>query len=107
LLDLSQYEYPGASVGNYSRIPGNEMLQMRTKDSFDSINQHYQKKLGKPLLLINDGDDDKSLFFQSNTSPAVFVSVEHDDDRWLITITRAPFQFVQPDASKPPNSSAK
>lgn len=108
-LDLSQYEYPGANVGNYSRIPGNEMLQLRTKDSFDAINQHYQKKLGKPLLFINDGDDDKSLFFQSNTSPAVFVSVEHDDDsgRWLITITRAPFQFAQPDAPKVANGAAK
>ena len=85
------------------------MLQMRTKDSFDAINQFYQKKLGKPLLFINDGDDDKSLFFQSNTTPAVFVSVEHDDDadRWLITITRAPFQFPQPEAPKPPNSAAK
>jgi hypothetical protein len=108
-LDLSTYEYPGAHVGNYSHIPGNEMLQMRTKDSFDAINQHYQKKLGKPLLFINDGDDDKSLFFQSNTAPAVFVSVEHDDDndRWLITITRAPFQFSQPDAPKVANGAAK
>jgi hypothetical protein len=102
-LDLSQYEYPGANVGNYSRIPGYEMLQLRTKASFDTIKEFYQGKIGKPLLFINDGDDDKSLFFQSNTTPAVFVTVEHDDDsgRWLITITRAPFQFPQPGAAKP------
>ncbi len=108
-LDLSKYEYPGANVGNYSHITGYEMMQLRTKDSFDAIKDFYQKKLGKPLLFINDGDDDKSLFFQSNTSPAVFVSVEHDDDsdRWQITITRAPFQFAQPDAPKVASGAAK
>jgi hypothetical protein len=107
-LNLTQYEYPAASVGNYSHIPGSEMLQMRTKDSFDTIKEFYEKKLGKPLLLINDGDD-RSLFFQSNTSPAVLVSVEHDDDSggWQITVTRAPFQFAQPEAPKVASGAAK
>lgn len=108
-LNLDQYEYPGAAVGNYSRIPGSEMLQARTRDSFNAIKEYYQGKLGKPLLYINNEDDDKSLFFQSNTSPVVFVSVEHDDDsdRWLITITRAPFQFPQPDAPKVASGGTK
>jgi hypothetical protein len=108
-LDLSEYEYPGANVGNYSRIPGYEMLQLRTKASFEAIKDFYQQKLGKPLLFINDGDEDKSLFFQSNSTPAVFVTVEYDDDsgRWLITITRAPFQFPQPDAPKAASGAAK
>lgn len=108
-LDLKEFEYPGAATGNYSRIPGSEMVQMRSKDSFDTILQHYQKKLGKPLMLMTD-DDDKSAFFQSTAAPAVFVSIENDEDNdgfWKITITRAPFQFHQPDAPKPPTAPAK
>ncbi len=108
-LDLSPFEYPGAATGNYSRISGSEMVQMRSKDSFDAILQHYQKKLGKPLMLMTD-DEDKSAFFQSTAAPAVFVSIEKDDENegfWKITITRAPFQFPQPDAPKAPAAPAK
>lgn len=106
-LDLTPFEYPGAATGNYNRIPGSEMVQMRSKDSFDAILQHYQKKLGKPLMLMNDGDDDdKSAFFQSNVGQAaVYVSIEHDDDHdgfWRITISRAPFQFPGHNLPAPP-----
>ncbi len=108
-LDMKEFEYPGAATGNYSRIPGSEMVQMRSKDSFDTILQHYQKKLGKPLMLMTD-DDDKSAFFQSTAAPAVFVSIESDEENdgfWKITITRAPFQFPQPEAPKPPAAPVK
>ncbi len=117
-LDLSSFEYPGAATANYSRIPGSEMVQMRSKDAFDAIVQHYQKKLGKPLTLKNEADD-KSAFFQSNPGqsspgqsslPAVFVSIESDDENdgfWKIIITRAPFQFPQFEAPKPPAAAAK
>lgn len=94
-LDLSPFEYPGASTGNYSRIPGNEMVQLRSSDSFERIVQHYQKQLGKPLLLFTD-EDDKRAFFQSTASPGVLVSIAKDEDHgslWSIAITRAPFQF--------------
>lgn len=120
-LNLDAYEYPNASLGNYSRIPGAEMVQLKTKDSFDAITQFYQKKLGKPLLLIKD-EDDNSAIFQSPTgqpsAPGVFVSVENDDENdgfWRITITRAPTLFPQievppaPPAPPPapPSASAK
>lgn len=107
-LDLSPFEYPGAATGSYSRIPGSEMVQLRSKDSFDAILQHYQKKLGKPLMLMND-DDDKSAFFQSTGAPALFVSIESDDDNdgfWKIVITRAPFQYPQLAAPAPPAALA-
>src|SRR5882672_5776963 len=46
LLDLGQYEYPGATVSSAIRIPGREMLTMRvSKEQFDAVNQFYQKKL--------------------------------------------------------------
>jgi hypothetical protein len=103
-LDLGPYEYPGASLGSYSRIPGNEMTQSKTKDAFDTIIQFYQKKLGKPLMLMND-EDEKNAFFQSSTAPGIFVSIEEDDDNngfWRITITRAPFLFPQLAAAPAP-----
>lgn len=108
-LDLNEYEYPGATIGSYSRLPGNEMMQLRTKDPFDAIRGFYQKKLGKPLLFINDGDDDRSLVFQSNTAPTVVVTVNHDDDSdgWVIVVTRAPFQIAQPELPQPPVGVAK
>jgi hypothetical protein len=109
-LDLTPFEYPGAATGNYNRIPGSEMVQMRSKDSFDAILQHYQKKLGKPLMLMNDGDDDdKSAFFQSTSAPAVYVSIEQDDDHdgfWRITISRGSFQFPRHDMPAPPAAPA-
>jgi hypothetical protein len=104
-LDLSPYEYPGASMGNYSRIAGSEMVQLKTKDSFDALIQFYQKKLGKPLMLMKDNDGDNSAFFQSTTTPGVFVSIEADDENegfWRITITRAPALFPQVDTPPPP-----
>src|SRR5262249_48738926 len=38
-VNLSPYEYPNATVGNYVRIPGHELLVQQTKDTFAAINQ--------------------------------------------------------------------
>lgn len=108
LLDLKTFEYPGAATANYSNLPGSEMVQMRSKDSFENILQHYQKKFGKPLMLIID-EDDKSAAFQSATKPAVYVSIGKDDDHdgfWQILITRAPFHFPQLALPAPPAALA-
>ena len=117
-LDLSPFEYPGAATANYSRIPGNEIVQMRSKDTFDAIVQHYQKKLGKPLTLRNEADEKRALFQSSmgqsgmeqpQSVPTIFVSIESDDENegfWKITINRAPFQFPQLDLPAPPAALA-
>src|SRR2546430_15789083 len=34
-VDLSPYEYPNATVGNYVRLPGHELLVQQTKDTLD------------------------------------------------------------------------
>ena len=97
--DLSPFEYPNATVGNYVRIPGHELLVQQTKDSFAAINQFYQKKLGKPLFAVNE-DNRNRLIFQSGGSPSVVVKVEESDqrnDQWEITILRSPFPFSKPD----------
>jgi hypothetical protein len=100
LLDLSPYEYPGATVGNSIRIPGREMTIMRISDGhYDAVYQFYQKKLGEPIIKINEPEE-KVLIFQSNTAPAISVSVETDLDRpgplLKIIVLRSPFPIFRP-----------
>lgn len=101
-LDLSQYEYPGATQGIAIRIPGREMLVMRVPDGhYDAVNQFFQKKFGKPIIENNEPyPGEKMLVFQSNTAPAVSVSVETDTERpgpmLKIVVLRSPFPIFRP-----------
>ena len=100
LLDLSQYEYPGATVSSAIRIPGREMLTMRvSKEQFDAVNQFYQKKLDKPIVERNEAEE-KRLIFQSKTTPSVAVSVETDFSSpgppLKIVVLRSPFRLPRP-----------
>jgi hypothetical protein len=101
LLDLSPYEYPGSTLSRSYRIPGHEMLTMNTSDSFDDVNQFYQKKLGKPIIQINNPIDkwEHRLIFQSDTAPLVSVLVEPDDEsngKLKITVLRAFYLIPKP-----------
>jgi hypothetical protein len=103
LLDFDQFDYPGATVSSSIRIPGREMLTMRTTDSFDAVNQFYQKKLGEPILKIDESVE-KSLIFQSNTPPLISVSVETvpgpSGQELKIVVLRSPFRFPRPDETQ-------
>lgn len=103
LLDFDQFDYPGATVSSSIRIPGREMLTMRTTDSFDAVNQFYQKKLGEPILKINESVE-KSLIFQSNAPPLISVSVEtvpgQAGPELKIVVLRSPFRFSRPDETQ-------
>ena len=99
LLDLTQYEYPKATVTNLIRIPGNEVMTVLTSDSFDAVNEFYQKKLGKPVIQINESPEERKLLFQSNTTPSIAVSVESDDEhpgQLKIVVIRSPFPPPKP-----------
>lgn len=102
-LDFSQYEYPGATVGSSIRIPGHEMLTMRVPDGhYDAVNQFFQKKLGKPVIQINE-QWEKRLLFQSNTTPPISVSVETDYNpagQLKITVLRSPFRVLSADETQ-------
>ncbi len=105
LLDLSQYEYPGATVGSSIRIPGHELLVMRVSEGhYDAINQFFQKKLGKPIIQINE-QWEKRLLFQSDTTPPVSVTVETDYNpagQLKITVLRSPFRTLKVDPALAP-----
>lgn len=106
LLDLSQYEYPGATMSSAIRIPGREMLTMRVaKEQFDAVYQFYQKKLDKPIVERNDAEE-KRLIFQSKTTPSIAVSVEtdfsHPGSPLKIVVLRAPFRLPRPDETHNP-----
>jgi hypothetical protein len=99
LLDLTPYEYPGATIGNSIRIPGHETLTLRTSDDFEQVLQYYQKKLGKPVIQINESWE-KRLLFQSTGAPPISVSVETDYERGgqlKIVVLRSPFGTIRPD----------
>ncbi|MGH9768126.1 MAG: hypothetical protein ACREAB_11880 [Blastocatellia bacterium] len=100
LLDFGQYEYPNATVSSWIRIPGREMLTMRTTDGFDAVSQFYARRLGAPIITINESIE-KRLIFQSNTTPLISVSVETvpgpKGPELKITVLRSPFRFPRPD----------
>lgn len=116
-LDLSPYEYPGATMGSSIRIPGREILTMRVSDGhFDAVSQFYRNKLGRPIIEINETVMDRLLIFQSNTAPAISVSVEIDNERpgplLKIVVLRSPFPIFRPveaqnrsDRTSPPRSN--
>ena len=103
LLDFVEFNYPGATVSNSIRIPGREMLTMRTTDSLDAVDQFYQKKLGQPILKINESYE-KRLIFQSNTLPLISVSVETvpgpAGPELKIVVLRSPFRFPRPEETQ-------
>lgn len=104
LLDLNEYEYKNATTGQYSRIPGKEVLTQRAKEDFETISQFYQKKLGLPFVHRNERNEKQSLF-QSETIPSVSVLVRESRDRshqTEIIVIRSPFRFprIQPDQEK-------
>jgi hypothetical protein len=94
-LDLTQYEYQGASAGQFSRIPGRELLTQRTKDDFMTVTRFYQAKLGSPFAQVNERNERQALF-QSAGSPSVTVLVRESRDRSRqleIIVLRSPFRF--------------
>ncbi len=94
-LDLTPFEYPGASAGQYSRIPGRELLTQRTKDDVDTVTRFYQEKLGKPFIQVSERNP-RQILFQSPGSPSVTVLVRETRDRSRqpeIIILRSPFRF--------------
>jgi len=110
-LDLTAYEYQGASAGEFSRIPGRELLKQRTGDDFETVTRFYQEKLGKPFVRLGERDNKRAVFQAANTSPVTVLVRESGERprRTEIIILRSPFRFpvaqpdpvVQPDQAKP------
>jgi hypothetical protein len=107
-IDLSVYEYPGASAGQFSRIPGREMMTQRTKDDLDTVVRYYQEKLGKPFIQTSERNSVRQILFQTLNTPSVTVLVRDVRDRTRqpeIIILRSPFRFpslqAEQDLAKP------
>ena len=106
LLDLDKYEFDQATVSSAIRIPGKEMRQQYVNSDFGFLVQHYQKLMGKPIILQNtEDDDDKRALFQSVGTPeqaSVSVLIKHSDEDkgdWEIMILRSPFSFPRASGS--------
>jgi hypothetical protein len=99
LIDLSPYEYPGATASNTIRIAGRELLTMRTTDAFEAVSQFYQKKIGKPVIDINEPWE-KKLIFQSGSAPPIAIYIESvpgaSGPELKITVLRSPFRLMKP-----------
>ena len=112
-LDVTAYEYKDATSGQYSRVPGRELLTQRTSDDFETVTKFYQEKLGRPFVQISERNRREAIF-QSTTTPSVTVLVREERNnarRPEIMILRSPFRFPivqQPDQEKPkPEDSQK
>jgi hypothetical protein len=93
-IDLSEYEYPGARISSANRIPGYEMLTIRTSDDIETIKQFYQKRIGPPVIEINESYE-KWLLFQAVKGPSMIVYVNSEfDDGIRIVVLRYPFRIV-------------
>jgi hypothetical protein len=95
-IDLTSFEYQAATAGQYSRIPGRELLTQRTKDDFETVRRFYQEKLGQPLIQVNNDRNQRQAFFQSVGSPSATVLIRETRDRARqleIIILRSPFRF--------------
>lgn len=106
-LDLTEFEYKGASAGEFSRIPGRELLTQRTSDNFDTVARYFQEKLGQPILQLNRRNR-RQVVFQSTGTPSVTVLVRESRERSRqpeIIIMRSPFRFPvsapEAEAAKP------
>ncbi|MEP7274478.1 MAG: zinc ribbon domain-containing protein [Acidobacteriota bacterium] len=103
-LDLTPYEYQGASAGQFSRIPGRESLTQRTKDDWDTVVRFYQEKMGAPYIRTTSDRGLKDAVFQSTGTPSVTVRVRETRDRSRqpeIIILRSPFRFPQAQTDVP------
>jgi len=93
-IDLSEYDYPGASVSIANRIPGYEMMNIRTGETFDAIKQYYQKKFGSPLIEINEPYE-RWILFQTEKAPSMLIYVDSEfADQRRIQVLRYPFRIL-------------
>lgn len=109
-LNFTAYEYQGASAGQYSRIPGKELLTQRTTDDFEKVIQFYGSPpfdFGKPFVQINDRNQRQALFqFGGTRNPSFTVLVREVREQSFhteIIMLRSPFRFptAQPNQKKP------
>ncbi len=100
--DLDRYAYPNAQVEAKVTKPGNEALSLLTRQNFDTVQDFYEKLLGKPVLQVAVNqwvNQRKRVLFQSSTIPSILVKVEEIDIRGTeknqvkITILRTFLRF--------------
>lgn len=117
-LNFTAYEYQGASTGQYSRIPGKELLTQRTADDFEKVIQFYEgmNLFGKPFVQINERNQRQALFQYVGTTPITLLVREGRERtrQTEIIILRSPFRFFtapsnqeKPQAEESQNPSAK
>lgn len=78
-VDLGKYAYPGAEVEAMVGSHGNEALSLLTRQKFDTVQEFYERLLGKPVLQVavnHRGNQRKKLLFQSPTPPSILVKIE-------------------------------
>ena len=96
-LDLNQYEYPNATSAQYSRIVGKELMTLRTQDNFETLVQHYRRKLGEPVVILTERNNKRAIFQSTGTpSATILVQETNDRNREKIIALRSPFRLPKP-----------
>jgi len=88
-IDLDKYAYPHAETEAKVIKKGNETLSQLARQNFDTVQDYYEKKFGKPVLQVADeryGPQRKKILFQPSTQPPILIKVE-ELDRGQVKIT--------------------
>lgn|SRR5215468_3063047 len=85
-IDLDKYAYPNAETEAKVTKKGNETLSQLARQNFDTVQEFYEKRFGKPVLQVVVGNERKKVLFQSPTQPPVLIKVE-ELDRGQVKIT--------------------
>jgi hypothetical protein len=88
-IDLDKFAYESAEIEAKVTKPGNEALSLLARQNFDTVQDFYQRKFGKPVLQVvggHQGNQRRKTLFQASTQPPILIKVE-EIDRGQVKIT--------------------
>src|SRR5262245_3775072 len=78
-IDLDKYAYENAEMEAKVTKQGSETLSLTTRQNFDTVQDFYEKKFGKPVLQVTlgpQGNQRRKILFQASTQPPILIKVE-------------------------------
>lgn len=88
-VDLDKFAYENAEIEAKVTKQGNETLSLLTRQNFDTVQDFYEKRFGKPVLQVvvgYQGNQRKKILFQASTQPTILIKIE-ELDRGPVRIT--------------------
>jgi hypothetical protein len=71
---MEKFKYPNAKVTNTEKAIGNEIAEMITSDSVDTVSDFYKKQFGDPLVATTRSEGE-AVVFQISDSPMTIITI--------------------------------